>query len=425
MPRPKTPETVLRELSTSGINGVSMDREGVVSVGPDWNVPLVEYPRKNRGEDAMEESEEFMHSPKPIKDRLMEKPVENEEPIPLIPNLEGNARQVITKIRVHRRTPPNDGIKGDVPASTTMEFIARRWGDGIYDFEAMNQNDQILRRNVNVKIAMGYGVGFSDNSQAQKTTPAFIPDSGIADKVLSRLDTESERSHKYATVALETTQKISSDYASMIREDSQVRSERDREFFRANSEQQSNFFQTMLVTMQTMHAQSMAQAREGFNQTLQMMQMGHQQMLAANNPSNILAMFERGLRLGADASTEASDSPLATVLGAGVDGLRQIKELALLQQNTASGKMPQVGSQIANPSPATNLAPKKKPAISKAELMEVIKLKRLAESKGYPFDGLVQQAQAMISNAPSNDEDIEDDNEESEESSELEGGDSE
>ncbi len=387
------------------------------SLGGGENV-IVEYPKKrppfepHKENDDMQEIEEI--ETKKSRRDLAEKPVENDGPVPLMPNLDANARHVITSIRVHKRTPPGDGIKGDVPESTTVDFIARRWGDGIYDFEALNEAQQVLRRNTNVKIAMGYQTMDSGSLGSQLSGKLIAPipaADGMADKLLERLDAVSDRAQKASESALQSTQKLSADYASMLREDSKDRSEKDRAYHKAQSEQQTNFFQAMISNMQAMHEQSMERSREQFQQTMQMMQFSHQQTLTQNNPALLFQLFERGLKYGAEANSEGEESPLSAILGGLTHGLGTVRDMMMLQNPQPSAMLP-----VSNPSQPSK-DPKlptskstKKRVISNAELVEVVRLKKLAESKGYDFGGLVKQAQAMVSNAPAN-EPLEDEEE--------------
>lgn len=398
----KDPESFVKSLHKDG--GAILP-DGSVAVGPDWAMKLVEYPTKRpkfapHKDDDMAEEEEVSEIKKGK--ALLDKPVENSGPVPLMPNLDANARHVITTIRVNKRTPPGDGIKGDVPDSTTVDFIARRWGDGIYDFEAMNESGQVLRRNTNVKIAMGYSPT-SEQPQASmlgKMMMGTVPDNNMSDKLFERLESESKRAHLASESAVESARKLSQDYASMMREDAKERSEKDRAYHQAQTAQQGNFFQTMLVSMQTMHEQAMERSREQFQQTMQMMQMSHQQTLSNNNPALMFQLFERGLRFGADASSEAEESPLTSILGAATEGLSTVKDMMMLQQQKPPAMLP-VGAKSQPAKKKEN--PAKKPPISREDMMEIIRLKRLSEQKGLDFSGLVKQAQTMVSNMPTSD----------------------
>jgi len=409
--------------------GGTLQPDGSVAVGPDWEMPVV-YPTKRKfaahKEDDMAETDtDEIQETRKSRAALIEKPVENSGPVPLMPNLDSNARHVITSIRVHKRTPPNDGIKGDVPESTTVEFIARRWGDGIYDFEALNEAGQVLRRNTNVKIAMGYQQpmepGLMPGSPLQRMMVGGGSSDVMHDKLLERLDKESARAHEASSSAVQVTKQLSQDYASMIREDSKDRSEKDRAYHKAQADQQGNFFQTMLMSMQTMHEQSMERSREQFQQTLQMMQFSHQQTLSQNNPALLFQLFERGLRFGAEAGGGEEESPLTSILGAATQGLSTVKDMMLLQTQQNPAMLP-----ASTPKPArTNPAPTAKtPAISKADMMEVIRLKKIAESKGLDFSGLVKQAQTMVSNMPSEEPDEDEEEDDGTENDAEESGDS-
>lgn len=412
---PKTPEEIMRELSLAG--GTTMLPDGSVEtqVGAEWAVPIV-YPTKRKVKIMMDEED----SESKVRRSPLDKPVENTGPVPLMPNLDANARHVITSIRVIKKTPPGDGIKGEVPESTTLDFIAKRWGDGIYDFEALNEASQILRRNTNVKIAMGYSQGLDvpPNPTMQRMIIGGQSDE-ISEKLLARLDEASKRAQQSSEAALIATQKLSQDYAAMVREDSKERASKDRDYHDSRSKQQTDFFQTMLVSMQTMHEQAMERSREQFQQTLQMMQFSHQQTLTQNNPALLFQLFERGLKFGAEANAGEEESPLSSILGAATQGLSTVKDMMMLQQQPQPAMLPaSAPPPVPTANPKQQSEPKKKAPISKDQLLEVVRLKKIAESRGLDFNGLLKQAQMMVANMPSEDEPGGDENEDSEESSE-------
>lgn len=393
--------------------GALLNDGSVISVGADFGLEIYDSLRKKKAEQMEEDFNNLPEYPSKripgIGQKGTESPVENSDPIPLLPNLDSNARHTVAYIRITKKFPPgDDGIKGNVPNSADIEFVARRWGDGIYDFEGMNQNHQCLRRQQNVKIAMGLEPKVSSNPI--QSAPIFS-DSGMSERLLIRQseehDKNAQRNKESADKAIDTARQLSQDYATMIREDSKTRSERDRDYHKSNSEQQTNFFQSMLESQRESHNQAMERERESFRQTMQLMHASHEHTMAMNNPAFLLTLFKEGLMLGSQQSGGEETDPLTTIVNAGVSGLSEMRQMMQLSAKPGPAKLP----SNANPSGQKS---DKKLAISREEMMELIRLKKSAEKKGYDFSGLVKQAQVMVENAEP--EATEDESEESEES---------
>lgn len=358
-------------------------------------------------------------------EELADLPVDNVEYVPLIPDLDKSASNTVHAIQVYKRTAPNEGYKGDVPPTTPKSFIGQRWGDGIYDFEAVNQAGKVLRRNMTVKIAMGQPLGGGGAPLPGSTSPAADPwrtNPTMAESLLERQatqhDKDAERNRQQSEKTLATVEALSTSYASMVREDSQARIERDREYFRNQSEQSERFFRNMMMTMQTQYQQAMAAQREGHIMLIQMMDQSHRHTLAMNNPAFILQMFEKGLKFGQDSAGDAD--PVTAIVNAGVQGLTQMKDMMALSKKSDPAKLPSGGA--GNQQKAKS---KGKPGrLSRDQLLEVARLHRIAEKKGYDFDAMISQAKSMLEGAPAQAEEEEEGEETDDESDDGEEGDS-
>ncbi len=324
-------------------------------------------------------------------------PVDNSDPVPLFPDLDKNSRNVITYIEVYRMSPPGDGYKGTIPPNATKDYLGKRFGNGYYNLEACNADGECLRRAQGINIA----IPIVDPGVAR---PGMVPglfDGNMAEKLLDRLATEhekaSQRSKDLTTETIQATKEQASTYATMIREDSKERAARDRDFFQAQQSAQQGFFSAMITQLQQLHSMNMESMQAGFTQTFQMMQLQHAQSLQQNNPAFLFQLFERGMRMGADMN--GGDDPFSTVLTAGVKGLSELKELAMLQKGLTPPK-------LTNGAPATvkrkgpkNTA-KPGPKVTREDVLALAKLKRLALAKGQDFDAMLRQAQFALGEMP-------------------------
>jgi len=322
-------------------------------------------------------------------------PVENEEPIPLFPNLDKDSRNVIAVIEVHKMTPPNDGFKGTVPANTTKEYIGRRYGNGIYNFDACNAAGECLRRVQNVKIDFTPAEGVSPG--AARPMPPGMFDGSMADRLLDRLSSEHEKSTQSAkeltSQTLKATQEQAATYAAMVREDAASRATRDREYFEAQQKQQNGFFSAMITQLQQLHSMNMESMQAGFTQTMALMEMNHRQAMNNSNPMLLFSLFERGLRFGQEVG--GPDDPISTVMNGALRGLSDIKDMMVLQKGNAPPKLPK-GKAAANGTKKAEKPGQKRHTVTRADVMKLARIKALAERGGYDFDAMMAQAERVV-----------------------------
>lgn len=339
---------------------------------------------------------------RPPKSREEESPalVENDEPIPLFPHLDKNIENVVSVVRVYKRDPPGEGYKGDVHPTASLDFIAKRWGNGIFDFHALNASHQVLRRNENVVIA-----------SQPKADPRGSEASSLAERLLERqtstYERDQARQQELAKEAITSARSQAQTYAEMVRADTQARMERDREFFTQQQNQTREAFQQMITQMQHMHQMNMEAQRVGHQQQMQLLTAVQEREAAQNNPLLLISVLEKGMRLGME-SLAGEQDPLTTALQTGLGGMRELTKMMALNKRGESPKLASKnppGSPPGSPKPAAKQA-----GISREELKEVLALKQMAESKGYDFEGIVSQAKVMIAAAPDNDDESDDDN---------------
>lgn len=338
-------------------------------------------------------------------------PIENDEVIPLFPNHDKTKENLIALIRVMKRDPPGDGYKGDIHPTASLDFVAKRWGNGIYDFHAMNSEHKVLRRSENVTI-----------SSLPKQTPALPADvsSTAAERLLERqaagFDRDQDRAYRISTQAIESTSAQAKSYAEMIRADTEARVQRDREFFAQQQTAQREAHQQMMQQTQQMHRMTMEQQTAGFTQVLTMMTAMHEREMATNNPMVLIEVLRQGFQMGADGAGADMD-PLTVAMQTGLGGLKEVTKMMALQKGIKSPKLPKPGASAKGQTPS-NQGEKPNPAISRDELQEILAIKRLAEKKGYDFEGILSQAKTMVIVAPDqNDESTDDsDNDDSGES---------
>lgn len=335
--------------------------------------------------------------------------VDNDEPIPLLPNITKDARKTIVALQVWKTDPPGDGYKGNVPPHADVETIAKRYGNGIYEFHGVTQDSKVLRRVQGVKISWEDPASFDPPAHP---TPAPLPHAP-ADKLLDWQATQhakdSERVESFARMSVESSHATAKQHIDTLAQTLRASQERDRDFFAGMMANQQNFFAAMFQQTTLAHAQAMERSREDFRQSIQVMQISHERATQAQDPSLLLGLFERGLALGSGSNPDSDEDspPWGEVIKSGVGAIKDMTELAKIKAIGAPAKTlpPATLSKAAPTTPA-----KKAPPIDREQLAEVLRFKKIIEQKGLDFAGTVRNASAYFVGddanspiAPSND----------------------
>lgn len=370
--------------------------------------------------------------------------VDNDELIPLIPNVKTDVRKTISEIMVYKTDPPGDGYKGNVAVSAGMTTIARLYGNGVYDFHAITQEGKILRRNTGVKISWIP----SDTAPKQTNT-------GDSHNLLQwqaeQHSRETARVESFGRMAVESTRETATQHINALTAQQTSAVERDRAYFASLMSQQQQFFQSMMVQSQQMHQQTMERAREDFRQTIQVVQLSHERVAQASDPHLLLNMFKQGLALNANNTEEEdepeSENPWTEAIRAGASAIKDITDVAKINAITSAKKplpkpvRPKLkttpkppAAPLVSPSenaldsagPIPETTPNKREKIFKpGELAEIVRLKRLLDMKGLDFAATVRNASQYIAGADVSEQqdDGEDDSgDESDESAQTDSG---
>lgn len=332
--------------------------------------------------------------------RAADRPVENEGPLPLFPDAHRNTQRVVAYVRVTKMDSPADGYKGDVPATATLQFIGNLYGDGIYNLEACNAGHKVLRQRQGVKIAFG-GPG----RRTGNGTPSPTGDPHLPMRVMAQQHKdEVERLDKLTTRTTDQVTKQGDQFVTMVTKQAESSMVRDREFFKANGEQQGQFFQAMIAQQQAMHQQSMESQRAGFQQTIALMESMHARSAEQNNPAMLVSVLMRGLEMGRDMDSSEDDPDWIRGLNAGSKMLGDLRGLAATKDGSAkpAKRLPAKPNPKALPqktgSGDTSGGPDAtdKPRFSKEQIAKIAQFKNLCDERGVDFDNLLMQASGQV-----------------------------
>lgn len=349
--------------------------------------------------------------------------IENDELIPLIPNIKHDVRKTLSEIQVYKLDPPGDGYKGNVPITAGLTTIAKLYGNGVYDFHAINQDGKVLRRNTGVKIA------WTPTEPEKRPTNAHNESSNLLQWQADQHTRETARVESFGRMAVETTRETAREHISALTSQQAASTERDRSYFGALMAQQQQFFASMLAQTQMMHQQTMERAREDFRQTIQIVQLSHERVSAASDPNLLLNMFRQGMAINADNPREdddepESENPWTEAIRAGASAIKDITDVAKISAITSAKQQPAkpvrkpkpapklppaaplvsptqnvLDSAGPTPNPASNTPPERVKIFKPNELAEIVRLKRLLDMKGLDFAGTVRNASQYIAGA--------------------------
>lgn len=268
------------------------------------------------------------------------------------------------------------GYKGELPPGAQLRDIAEQWGDGHYRVIAHNAEGVPIAKKEH-RIAMQLQTQTQSASHFEPILEAMRADKQVELARLEKLIDQAQGNAKHVSdVVMRTTD------ATLERERAAAERERQR---------QESFMSTLLAMMQQGFAQQMSLMRESAAQQASL----ERDRAQWNNPATVLSLFQQGLQVGREVG-EGDSEPWEKAIQAGVKGLGEIKQLAQL------GK-PAVPNQTPAPAPAQKDGQKKatQKVLSREQLADVAKFKRICDATGQDFDellkGAIAQYEAMMS----------------------------
>lgn len=331
--------------------------------------------------------------------------VDNEETVPLIPNIKLDARRTITEIEVWKMDPPNDGFKGCVPTHTSLPAIAKLYGNGVYDFHAKTQDGKTLRRNAGVKVSWDDP---NPKSPAEPPNRSNSPDMQLLEWQAKQHAADAKRVEDFGRMVVETTKETANNQISAITKQSEATSIRERDFCAGLLTQQQTFFQTMMLTMQQSHQHSMERSREDFQQTIQLIHAANERAVKSSDPSLLLSVFQQGLALASQNQSdddEDSGEPWVEAIKTAAEAVKDITSTAKFKSFVVAKQQGALPSQNRPSNPASNpenkpetqptnppSKPAKKKIFTREEMAEIIRIKRIMDQQNLDFSATLRNA---------------------------------
>lgn len=333
---------------------------------------------------------------------------ENEEHIPLIPNVKADQRKTITHLEIWKLNPPGDGFKGKVPPTATAETIARLYGDGTYDIHAIAADGKTLRRNTGVKVAWVN----PDASEPSTKIPA------PHDKEMSLLDWQSQqhdraaaRTEAFGRMVVDSVRTSASEQLTAQAKAHEMQMTRDREFMSSMLANQQLWAQSMMQQTSLSHQQAMERSEQNFRQAMEAMRISHERQLQASNPNAHLRIFQEAMQfMGAmgmlgsgEDEPEDDKTPWVAAIEAAGSAIGDITDAYKTKMKADASGAPKLASPAPASKPAGEKGPpspvrttKRKGPFTRDDVAALVQMKVALEKQGIPFSQAIQYARENL-----------------------------
>lgn len=301
---------------------------------------------------------------------LRDVPVENAAEIPLFLDADKRGTKSAIYLRITKNDEPNSGYKGQVPLSTTIDSIARLFGNGYFTIELCNHKHQVLRTKENVKIDVPMGTNLTRNNDEASTDASIVKD------LIAGHEKEIDRLVKQLTLGTGDAERRSKEYTDLVKTTVEKSADRERVFMQGQQKMQQDFFGSLMLQQNQMFQQTMVLLSAGHRMTIESLQA----VLGNQNKGSDVDTLLKGIAVAQSLGGD-DDEPWVKALGHGENMLTKL--LALKGSNNNTETKPNAGK------------PTKAP-ISKSELLEIVRLKKVLNERGIDFTDLVRDARAQL-----------------------------
>lgn len=273
-------------------------------------------------------------------------PVTNEEPMPCFPNAARKDARQAQHMTVEKLDPPFDGHKGTVPCTSTKEFIAGLYGDGIYKLTLVNSRGQAIKVADGVKISVGIHptqAGKSkDESIAAKIASPTSELGNLLNILISKLEKDDIRGDGHTTALLTQAREMSKQHAESVIQSGKDSSIREQEFHKSQmlaQEQMYKGFMMMFVedskARETRaaqeHERTLKQQSADHQRMIELMDRSHNQMMALTTRMNVQEtnLLRERLQFEIEhAESDNSEPPWLQGITKGIEGISELRKLA-------------------------------------------------------------------------------------------------
>lgn len=361
-------------------------------------------PEAFESEDEFDEEEAPEYTPPPRRgrqrvDAVPDAPVENAEDLPLLTFAGTGKANTVTYLKVTRLDGGKGerGIKGKLDPTSTVEDVARRFGNGTYNIEGCNYKHKCLaRQEVEISIP-----GFDeDTGPAQPQVSGPSPNFALHQmKMIADMSKDHSGTVKdQASATAEQVQAMASKTMEMLTAFTSAQRESERSAYAASQANQQTFFASMMAMQNTAHTQQMEMLTA-------MNERGRKDQL---DPMAMIQVFMDGIKAAGELGGGEGTEPWVQALKEGTGMMGHLAQLAHAPgvQNALPGR-----GQAAPQLPATTVerpardaqAPgvrKKKLPFKKAEIRGMAQLRAQLRRRGISFEDFLAQTTDYYQQVP-------------------------
>ncbi len=271
-------------------------------------------------------------------------PVENAEDTPLLVHAGTGKANTVTYLKVVRMDggPGERGYKGRLPSESTIEDVARRYGNGTYTIQGCSAKHKVLATETELEISM---------PQYEDSGPvAAAPNPmGSASGTLHGMKLMSEHSREHATVVRD----MATHNAEQTTAIAKATVESVTAFAEASRTADRASHEASLLNMQTFFGAMAQQSAAAHAQQMEMLTAMHDRARAGeSDPMQMVEILVKGMALGRENGGEDVE-PWVHALREGTASLGHIATLASAGGGMAPRQLPapQFAPQTAGPSP--------------------------------------------------------------------------
>ena len=323
-------------------------------------------------------------------------PVENAEDLPLLTFAGTGKANTVTYLKVTRLDGGKGerGIKGKLDPTSTVEDVARRFGNGTYNIEGCNYKHKCLaRQEVEISIP-----GFDEDP-----TPAQQPVSGPSPnfalhqmKMIADMSADHSATVKDQAGATATqVQAMASKTMEMLTAFTTAQRESERSAYAAAQQNQQTFFASMMAMQNTAHTQQMEMLTA-------MNERGRKDQL---DPMAMIQVFMDGIKAAGELGGGEGTEPWVQALKEGTGMMGHLAQLAQAPgvQNALPGKAPQLPATTVERPARDAQAPgvrKKKLPFKKTEIRGMAQLRAQLRRRGISFEDFLAQTTDYYQQVP-------------------------
>lgn len=333
-------------------------------------------------------------------------PIENAAEIPLFFDADKRGLATAVYIKIVKVDEPNSGYKGNLPLATTLDTIAKLFGNGFYNIYACNHRHRELRSKENVKIDIPIGkspmIGSTSESRGSDL---------VLKEIFANHEKEVQRISSAISASADERKQQSNEYVKLVSTTMKESSERERSFMDGQNKNQQTFFAQLMLAQNQMFQQTMAMISAGHAMTIESLRSTSER--DKNSSKDSIELFMKALAMGRELSGDDTTPDWLKALNSGENMLSKL--LLLKDENKSEpGRNGNTSNSSPNSSPNSNLrpGPRTKIPLTKQEVLDIVKLKKVLSSKGIDLSTLVSDATKSYLEAET-EKDLEDESSES------------